>query len=71
MSEPQKVKLLNSPIIARLKALGVNINMSSKEYADWDDTPFNRVRLWYKHMSEERTGVFLPSCPFGTLILHS
>jgi hypothetical protein len=63
MPKPQKDALLNSPMFARPKVLGVSIDMSDKEKAEWEDTPFNRFKLWFKVVTQERTGVCLLSHP--------
>jgi hypothetical protein len=64
ISEPQKITILYLLLIARLKAFGLNINMSAKDQAELEDTPLNRLKLWFKFTTEGRTGVCIPSHPF-------
>jgi hypothetical protein len=52
------------PLIARLKAFGLNINMSVKDKAEFEDMPLNRLKLWFKFTTEGRTEVCIPSHPF-------
>jgi hypothetical protein len=67
MSKPQKVKLFNSRIIAHLKTLGINIDISAKGQDELEDTPFNRLQVWFSYTKERRTEVRFLSHP----LVHS
>lgn len=46
------------PMLEHLKARG--ITMTAEEEEQWEDTPYNRIQLWFKYMTEGRGEVNLP-----------